>query len=301
MTDYSQYTDTERVLALQRYGKVHPRLLDALLRQFGDLTGLLEASRADLLEIDGMTDDMAIRLVNASEQLPDARVYLKNLGEREIDVVTRFDAGYPQLLFELNDPPLMLYVRGKLPEAGRRTLALIGAGEASSGGIELTSRLAREFVDANVQIISSMSGGIDAAAHLATSTAGGNSFAVISTGFDELPQQAAMPLAIDLVRQGGVISEYAPDEAEADGTVGQSNRLIVGMAQAVVVTEMYQTSERIHDLVQFCAEIGKLVFFMIDPDRGALSDEQSLQKALDCGAVPIKGLDRVGDIVSALV
>lgn len=116
-----------------------------------------------------------------------------------------------------------------------------------------------------------------------------------SAGTDE------MPLAIDIVTTGGVISEYLPDQPATDATVKASNRLLVGLAQAVVVTELYTDSRHTLDLVEFCRMIGKMLFVVIDPEFGALADEPSLAKAIECGAIPIEGLSKLDDIIRSLV
>jgi DNA processing protein len=280
---------------------VTARLFEALFRHFDSLDDILLADRESLLQIDGVSRETADRVATAGERLAEADRFAVSLRQRDIKLITRFDRDYPKLLCELNDPPPLLYVRGSLPDGNRKSVALVGAEQATAEGIQITSYLAKEFVAEGMQIISSLVGGIDAAAHLASKTAGGASFAIIESGLDKLPRGEGLPLAIDIVGKGGLISEYAP-EAEATATsMGQTNRLLVGLAQAIVVTESYADSNRVLDLLRFCREIGKLVFFMIDPEHGALADEKSLSLASESGAIPIEGYDRVKDIIKSLV
>ena len=220
---------------------------------------------------------------------------------RDIALLTRFDEAYGHLLSELNDPPALLYVRGSGIDPSHRSIAVAGTSSASIEGIELTSHLVKELVKREVQIVSSLRGGIAAAAHLAARGAGGRSFAVIDSGIDKVDQREGIPLAIDIVQSGGVISEYPPEVVAGPKSVAESNRLIVGLAQAVVVTEVYAASERTLDLLRACNDIGKLAFIMIDPRHGALADAESLAKAHDFGAIPIEGRDKVDDIVKSLV
>ena len=108
-------------------------------------------------------------------------------------------------------------------------------------------------------------------------------------------------MAIDIIQSGGVLSEYAPDVPPRENQTQEANRLIAGLAQGVVVTEVYSDSNRTLDLLRACREVGKLTFIMTDPTRGALVDETSLNLALECGAVPIEGFDRVDNIIKSLV
>ncbi|MCP4685671.1 MAG: DNA-processing protein DprA [bacterium] len=301
MIDISKYTETVQVMALCRFGGVTPRMFEVLLRHFKTVPNILLAETVEIQEIEGITPEVAEKIAAAPETLQEADLYISGLAQREIALVSRLDPNFPELLFELNDPPPMLYFRGRLPKPGQKTVSLIGTREASGEGIEMTSRLAREFAAAGVQIVSSLVGGIDSAAHLAGSTAGGDTFAVTDCGIDHISQAEGVPLAIDIIRTGGVVSEYPPDTEASDATMPQTNRILAGLAQAVVVTEVYGGSVRTLDLLKSCSEIGKMVFFMIDPERGAYSDEAALGQAMDSGAIPIEGYDRIGDIIKSLV
>lgn len=292
---------TTQVLALVKYAGVSPRLFDLLSSRFDDLDGLLSAKSGQLAKIDGIDAALGRRIAGARSKLDEAGQYLSALADRDIRVVTRFDADYPQLLFELNDPPPLLYVRGKFPSSELRSVALVGSTRASERGLELTSELARRFAAANVQVVSTFSKGIDSAAHLACRTAEGASFSILDSGFDNLADSDLMPLAIDIVQSGGMASEYAPEEKMSGDNMVQANRLVVGLSQAVVVTEFYHDSHRTLDLLKFCSEIGKLLFLMVNPEWGALSDEQSLQQAAEWGAIPIEGYDHIDDIINSLV
>jgi hypothetical protein len=68
-----------------------------------------------------------------------------------------------------------------------------------------------------------------------------------------------------------------------------------------VVTEFYHTSRQTLDLLNFCQMIGKLAFLLVDPDKGAFADEESLTKALEYGVIPLEGYDKVHDIIRSLV
>jgi len=297
VTDLSQHTMAGKLLALSRFGQVKPRLFDALLARFGDVDVILSATVAELGQVNGVTPAIAKRVAASRKRLTESETYVQSLAQRDIAVTTRLDSAYPHRLFELNDPPLMLFSRGKMIDADKRTIALVGAEQASSEGIEITSRLAKLFVDAEAQIISSLIGGNSAAAHLAVKAAGSASYAVIDSGFDSLASSDEMPLAIDVAVNGGVISELLPEDAATPESLMQSNRLLVGLANAVVFTEVYKDSRRGLDLVEFCNQSGKLTFFFVDPDFGALSDKPTLREVVANGAILMQGYGSVADMV----
>jgi DNA processing protein len=301
MFDISKYSQTAQMLALCRFASIGPRQFDALFAHFGSLPAIFAADLRALMGMSGMSDVLAEKVRKANEYLPQAEQYEAMLVGREIGVTTRLDERYGHLLFELNDPPTLLYVRGQMPAPETRSVALVGATNAGGQGIALTTALAKQFAAKGVQVVSSLSGGIDAAAHLGSRAGGGSSFAVLDTGFDHLDQSAQMPLAIDIVQAGGVISEYAAEFKGTALSLKESNRLLAGLSQAVVVTELYHDSARTLDLLEFCQMIGKLAFIVSDLSAGLVTDQVGFGRAVACGAIPLDGLAHVDDIVKALV
>jgi DNA processing protein len=302
MADLAEYSLTTKVVALARFGQVSPRVFDLLLRRLGDLDSLLSAEAGLLSAIEGISSAVAGRVANCRKKLGEADVFVKSLGLREIGIAARFDDLYPQRLFELNDPPLFLLSRGRLIDPAHKAVAIVGADRSTNEGIQVTTKLTRKFVKANVQVLGSLHGGIAAATHLAARSAGATSFAVIDSGFDLVAVSEEMALAIDIAAGGGgVISEYFPDAVPSPDSLSQSNRLLVGMADAVVFTELYADSKRALDVLECCNQVGKLAFFFVDPEFGALADDKTLAMAVDNGAIPMRGYGAVGDIVKSMV
>ena len=289
------------VLALVRFAGVNSRALDWLLKRFSTPDNILNANSEELPEDSIITPEISERISAANEKLEAAEKFYKELLARDIKVISRLDTDYPVSLFELNDPPALFYLRGALPKNNMKTVALIGAGKATSEGITLTSKLSSAFSEAGVQIVSSFGKGNDYAVHLGSKAADGPTFAVLDGGFDHIDSKADMPVAIDLVRSGGIISEYAPDVKSSKKNYKESNRIIAGLSQAVVITEIYEDSKHVHDILEFCHQIGKLAFLSVDSDNGALSDEKSLAKIAKRGAIPMVGLKKVNDIIQSLV
>ncbi|UCD64334.1 MAG: DNA-processing protein DprA [Candidatus Zixiibacteriota bacterium] len=290
-----------KVLALSCFCGATPRLMEALLGYFHSIDRIFEADAGSLMTISGMTAETANRVAQANLLLEEAGEYYHALGRRDINVVSRFEENYPQRLFELNDPPSILFFRGRLPRPDVKTVALVGGEKASNEGIELTVELAGRLAAAGVQIVSSLRSGIDSAAHLGTKAGKGHSYSVLSGGLDNIYPEENRPLAIDIVGTGGLLSEHRPETAHSENGWLASNRLVAALAQAVVVTEFYSDSVHTLDLLKCCSQIGKLAFIMIDPRHGALTDEASLNRAYTYGAIPLVGLEKVPDIVDSLV
>ncbi len=141
------------VLALVRFAEIDARTFDVLLKHFSSLDELLNAEPDELSENENLPPEITEKLISAKNKLKSAEKFYKELSSRDIKIVTRFDADYPELLFELNDPPALLYLRGELPQNGKKTIALVGAGDATNEGIALTSKLSRAFSKAGVRTL----------------------------------------------------------------------------------------------------------------------------------------------------
>ncbi len=291
----------QQVVALCKFAGVNPRTFTSLIHYYGSLDRIVNSDAGTLMAIENMSADLANRISHSNEYMETAEEYLKTLSDREIGLITRFDKEYPDQLLELNDPPPIFYSRGQLLDKDKKVIAISGTEEATNEGIELTINIVEKFVKENVQLVTSIRKGIDAAAQLGYSTNNGFSCAVLDNGFDNIIPEDSVSLAIDIIKNGCILSEYAPDAKFSDENYKESNRLIASIAQAVVITEIYNNSEKVLDLLRCCNEIGKLCFIIIDPESGALTDEESLNKAVTLGAIPMVGLEKIDDIIVSLV
>lgn len=296
-----KYDQNLITLALVRYAGVNPRTFDLLLRTFRSLDEILLSEESEIAEIEGISAAAARRISKIDRHMDKTAGYYKKLAQRDIAIVTRFDDTYPPHLLEINDPPPLLYCRGVMPDVNSKIIGLVGAETATQTGIALTAKLAKALVLKNVQIISSIKQGIDTAVHIAGKAAGGRSFAILDKGFDHIEGEAEIPLVIDIVQTGGAISEFPPEEPFHERNFQPSNRLIAGLAQAVVITEFYENSVRVHDILEYSNQIGKLCFILIDPEYGLPADEKSLALAVKHGAVLLTGLEKIDDIIKSLV
>jgi len=124
---------------------------------------------------------------------------------------------------------------------------------------------------------------------------------LLDEGFDFIDSSEQMPIAIDIAQEGGVLTEYCPEHKRVKASLQESNRLLVGLTNAVIITQFYKDSKRILDILSFCNQIGKMVFLMVDPKYGALSDEEALAIGVKNGLIPMVGFDQVDNIIKALV
>lgn len=169
------------------------------------------------------------------------------------------DREYPRRLLEIPQAPKQLYVRGKLPEEGVPSVAVIGARDCSYYGQEVAKRLGRLFGENGIQVISGMARGIDGIGQQAALQAGGSSFAVLGCGADICYPRQNQDLYDRLCKQGGVISEYEWGTPPRTGYFPPRNRIVSGLADAVIVVEARKKSGTLIT-VDMALEQGKEVY-----------------------------------------
>jgi DNA processing protein len=145
------------------------------------------------------------------------------------------DAGYPTVLEHTSDPPLGLFVRGELRQAP--VVAVVGSRRATSYGRQVARVLGEELARAGVFVVSGMARGIDAAAHEGAIAASGPTWAVWGAGPGEIYPPEHRELAAAIVTCGALITEYLPGTPPRPHHFPERNRVIAGLAQAVVVVE----------------------------------------------------------------
>ena len=144
---------------------------------------------------------------------------------------------YPPLLREIADPPVVLYAVGRLELLAAPSVAIVGSRNASVQGVSNAIAFGHALSSAGLAIVSGMALGIDAAAHEGGLRASGSTIAVVGTGADRIYPRANRELAYRIAREGCIISEYSLGTPAQRGNFPRRNRLISGLACAVLVVE----------------------------------------------------------------
>jgi DNA processing protein len=202
--------------------------------------------------------------------------------------------GYPEPLAELADAPPVLAVRGDRDALIQTAVAIVGSRAASAYGLEVARRVAGELASAGVVIVSGLAFGIDAAAHEAALAAGGRTIAVQACGIDRVYPAAHRALAERIAKSGAVLTELALGTPPLRYFFPLRNRLISGLARAVVVVE---ARERSGSLVtaRHAADQGIDVFAV--PGPITVAHHVGTNRLLRDGAIPLLETD---DVLSAL-
>jgi DNA processing protein len=166
----------------------------------------------------------------------------RRLRERGIGFYPCGHPDYPARFHGLPDPPAALYVKGRLPDPARYTVALIGTRSCSGYGSGMARELGTALAAAGIQVVSGMARGIDGIAQRAAVVAGGCSFAVLGCGVDVCYPAENKRLYDRLTESGGILSEYVPGTQPKAQLFPPRNRIISGLSDVVVVVEAREKS-----------------------------------------------------------
>ncbi len=158
-------------------------------------------------------------------------------------LLTLDDPAYPDILRAIRNPPLLLFVQGKVSLLAEVQLAMVGSRRPSCGAQEMAYDFARSVAGAGIPVTSGLALGIDAQAHMGALAAGGATIAVVATGLDQVYPARHQKLAHEIVSKGGaIVSEHCLNTSPNGKYFPQRNRIISGLSQAVLVVEAAQRS-----------------------------------------------------------
>lgn len=165
-----------------------------------------------------------------------------SLEEKKIRVINKEEKEYPRRLKEIPKPPEKLYILGSLPVERIPSVAVIGARDCSEYGRYVAARLGSVLGRKGIQVISGMARGIDGIAQEAAVDAGGYSYAVLGSGVDVCYPASNKSLYEKLKVTGGILSEYPPGTSAIARNFPARNRIVSGLADAIIVVEAREKS-----------------------------------------------------------
>jgi len=152
---------------------------------------------------------------------------------------------YPSGLIEIPGPPKQLWMRGSLKPEGQKYLTVVGSRALTSYGREACRKLIEGLAGYPISIVSGLALGTDAEAHRAALSVGLHAVAFPGSGIsdDAIAPRTNIGLAKEILEKGGaLVSEYEPDTPPAPWMFPARNRLMVGMADAVLMIEAGEKS-----------------------------------------------------------
>ncbi len=248
----------EALVALNLVEHVGPVRVRQLLEHFGDAPAILRASRPQLLQVKGIGQDTADAIASWEKTI-DLAAELKRIKESGCRIVTQSDAEYPELLKQIYDPPIVLYVRGRLVPEDKNAVAMVGSRMTTSYGIEVARKLAYQLAYIGVSVVSGGARGIDSAAHQGALSAKGRTIAVLGTGINLVTPPENAELFERIAANGAILTQFPFNRPPDRQSFPIRNRIVAGMTLGTVVVEANLTSGALIT-ANFAVEYGRQVF-----------------------------------------
>ena len=244
-------------IAFNKVVGIGPARLRALLDVCGDIAAAwsasiaaMQAARLDRRSMENLLE--ARRTINPDREW--ARTQ-----QAGIHVYTWDSSDYPANLRNIDQPPPVLYARGRLTSQDEWAVALVGTRRASAYGREVAQVLATELARNGITVVSGLALGIDTVVHRSAVEAGGRTLAILGSGVDQIYPPQNRGLAETIAGQGALLSDYPVGTRPEAGNFPPRNRIISGLSRGVVIVEASDKSGALIT-ARFAAEQGREVF-----------------------------------------
>lgn len=240
-----------------------------LLDRCGTPEHLYALTREQLATLPGLTRKQVDALSDKSMER--ARAIAFDCQKLHIHIVTMADSAYPDILRRIPDPPLVLYVKGTLPDLESAPgVGVVGTRKASPYGLRTANEFGKGLARAGFTVVSGMALGADAAAARGVLEAGGKTIAVLAGGLNICYPPQNNFLMADILTSGAVISENPPGTPHDGYRFPIRNRIISGLSRGVLIVEAPRRSGALIT-ARLALDQGREVFAIPGPIHAAQS------------------------------
>jgi len=221
---------------------VGPRAATKLLERFGSASAVFDARRTELesLRIRPETIESIMKKEFHDKALEEFERVKKAGG----DILILDDGSYPDLLRQIDDPPITLYVRGDWQACLEQPcVGVIGSRNCSTYGKNSAEMLSRELAARGITIVSGLARGIDTSAHRGAIEAKGRTIGVLGTGLDSIYPKENTRLAEEILDKGGALfTQFPLGTPPLKDNFPYRNRIISGLSLGVLIVEASERS-----------------------------------------------------------
>lgn len=254
-----------------------------LLKMYGTPERIYELSKSDLLKIDGIGEETATNIIETKNEKI-LNYHIKYMKENNIDIIHICEKSYPQILKQIYDAPVSLYIRGNKEILNGENVGIVGCRDCTDYGKKAAKYFGYNLSkEKSINIVSGLAKGVDSYAHWGSVGANievkgdkncgkkysgcekqnidcGKTIAVLGNGLDMIYPKENIELANEIIRNGGaIISEYPCGTKPDKMNFPARNRIISGISQGIIVIEAKEKSGTLIT-VDFALEQGRDVF-----------------------------------------
>lgn len=259
------------------------RMRRGLLRHFQDPEEMYYADSGAFDHVEGLTEEGKEAL--REKDLSPAEKILEKCRQEQIHLLTIRDAAYPARLKNIDDPPVLLYYKGTLPDLdGSPVIGVVGTRKASAYGLTTAKRMGYQIGKCGGIVVSGMAYGIDGFAMNGALTADAPVVGVLGCGVDIVYPASNRALFRDAERHGCILSEFAPGTPPIHYHFPKRNRIIAGLSCGVLVVEAPEKSGALITARQ-ALDQGRDVFAV--PGNIDVPTFEGSNQLLRAGAIPV--------------
>lgn len=227
---------------ISRLKRMYFEVFDVLLKKYKRVENLWNLTREDVQRDGILTSEMLDEFFNQSYR-QNLDYIAKYMVKNNIEMITCYDTEYPYKLSLIQNRPIVLFYKGDISHINEESVAIVGSRNCTMYGRKCGNFFSYELASRNVNVISGLAVGVDAIAHCAALNAKGRTYAIIGSGLDNIYPAQNIELAKKIIEKGGaIITEHVIGTKPEKINFPRRNRIISGIANAVIVVEASEKS-----------------------------------------------------------
>lgn len=278
----------EAWIALDLLPAIGPRTVRRLLEIFHSPEKILNTPVSDIKAL-GILNKAQLQALSSGPDEAKIKGALQALDAVEAKALCLDDPAYPSMLKEIEDPPIVLYVKGSLDDL-QPSVAIVGTRSPSHYGKEIAFTLSRDLSTRGISIVSGLARGVDREAHMGALEGIAKTVAVLGSGIDVIYPLEHTDLAGTIAEKGAVLTEFLPGTKPDAKNFPRRNRIISGLSAGVIVIEATLQSGAMIT-ARFAGEQGR--FIMATPGAVTNVRSQGPHQLIRQGAILVQGADDV--------
>lgn len=231
-------TVSEHVRAMVKFnltGEIGPVIFQRLVQHFGSPEEALKADFDRVRMVEGIGKIRAAKLTEAPKYDVDEELELAE--KAGVRILAYTDPDYPSKLKEVENPPIILYVKGDIQSRDALALAIVGTRRCTLYGKKQAERFGTQLARRGFTIVSGLAYGIDAKAHAGALKAKGRTLAVLPNGLGSIYPPEHQNLADEISENGALVSEFPMRYSVNKENFPRRNRIISGLSLGTIVIE----------------------------------------------------------------
>ena len=223
-------------IALTKVDGVGPLTAKLLISHLGSAEAIFNASNKELLKIDGIGHSI-VNSIKAETIFGEAEKEYKLCVKNNIKLLYYLDENYPGRLKHFQDSPILIYRKGNNDINHKRTVGIVGTRSPSDYGKAMVEKIVEDLKPFDVIIVSGLAHGIDALAHRKAVSCDIPTYGIMGGGFEKIYPAANRRLANEMLKRGGIMTEFGYEALPDREHFPMRNRLIAAMSDAIIVIE----------------------------------------------------------------